>query len=248
MKSILFIIVFLLFAGVASAADETFTFGPFGKVNIIRKSDHPSQVVLFVSGDGGWNLGVVDMANELAQADTLVAGIDITHYLNKLEKEPGKCLYPASDFEALSQFIQKKYKFPKYIQPILVGYSSGATLVMQSFPSLLQTHLKVQSAWVSALISLSISLFAKGAGLECSPIPKGKGYDVLPAKHLETPWIALQGTIDQVCNPEETEDFVKAVKGVEIVILPKVGHGYSVPRNWLPSSRRPLKNCPKLSR
>ena len=246
MKSILFVIVIILFAGTASAADETLSFGPFGKVNIIRKSPHPTQVVLFVSGDGGWNLGVVDMANELAQVDALVAGIDITHYLKKLENEPGKCLYPASDFEALSQFIQKKFEFPRYIQPILVGYSSGATLV---YAVVAQSPPNTFKGAISLGFCPDLPVhkpFCKGSGLECSPIPRGKGYDVLPVKHLETPWIAFQGTIDQVCDPGETEDFVKAVKGAEIVILPKVGHGYSVPKNWLPQFKKAYKKLSEI--
>jgi len=86
-------------------------------------------MVLFVSGDGGWNQGVVDMARTLASLDAVVAGIDITHYLRELRNSPEACFYPASDFELLSKLIQKRFDFPNYVPPILVGYSSGATLV-----------------------------------------------------------------------------------------------------------------------
>jgi type IV secretory pathway VirJ component len=44
----------------------------------------------------------------------------------------------------------------------------------------------------------------------------------------------LQGTIDQVCDPSATEAFVKQVKGGRVVLLPKVGHGFAVQRNWMP--------------
>jgi hypothetical protein len=74
----------------------------------------------------------------------------------------------------------------------------------------------------------------KGNGLDWKMGPKGKGYIFLPATNLQDLWIALQGTIDQVCDPASTEDYVKKVKGGEIIILPKVGHGFSVPRNWMP--------------
>jgi len=84
---------------------------------------------LFVSGDGGWNLGVVDMARALAETGALVAGIDITHYLNALCGIKGKCVYSAAHFESLSQFLQQKYKLKHYHLPVLVGYSSGTTLV-----------------------------------------------------------------------------------------------------------------------
>jgi type IV secretory pathway VirJ component len=78
----------------------------------------------------------------------------------------------------------------------------------------------------------------RGEGLEWQRGPKGKGYVFLPAKTLEVPWVALQGTVDQVCDPNGTEEYVKKVRNGEIVILPKVGHGFSVPRNWMPQFRQ----------
>jgi type IV secretory pathway VirJ component len=40
-----------------------------------------------------------------------------------------------------------------------------------------------------------------------------------------------------VCSPPATDAFVKQVRSGELVLLPKVGHGYSVPRNWMPQFR-----------
>jgi type IV secretory pathway VirJ component len=73
-----------------------------------------------------------------------------------------------------------------------------------------------------------------GYGLQWEPAPKGKGYRFLPARHVQSTWIALQGTIDQVCDHKSTEAFVRKVEGAGLVILPKVGHGFSVQRNWMP--------------
>lgn len=56
----------------AYAAETTLDFGRFGKVALYQSVSQPSQVVLFVSGDGGWNLGVVDMARELSNLHNLV--------------------------------------------------------------------------------------------------------------------------------------------------------------------------------
>ncbi len=109
--------------------ETTAQFGRFGKIALYHPSAHPAHVVLFVSGDGGWNLGVVDMARELAALDALVVGVDITYYLKQLESSPERCAYPAADFELLSKYVQKKIGFPQYITPVLIGYSSGATLV-----------------------------------------------------------------------------------------------------------------------
>jgi len=60
--------------------------GRFGKIALYHPAGHPAHVVLFVSGDGGWNLGVVDMAREIAALGALVVGIDITYYLKQLER------------------------------------------------------------------------------------------------------------------------------------------------------------------
>ncbi len=127
-------IISLLLGLVNSASAEdiqesTDSFGPFGHLHIYKAVEQPKHVVLFISGDGGWNLGVIDMARSLAGPDSMVVGIDITHYIKQLNASSEKCDYPAAHFEALSQYLQKKYKFTQYTLPVLVGYSSGATLV-----------------------------------------------------------------------------------------------------------------------
>jgi type IV secretory pathway VirJ component len=97
--------------------EATIQFGRFGKIALYQLSAHPAHVVLFVSGDGGWNLGVVDMARELAALNALVVGVDITYYLKQLERSSEPCVYPAADFELLSKYVQKKLGFPQYITP-----------------------------------------------------------------------------------------------------------------------------------
>ncbi len=217
-----------------AAAEATLEFGRFGTVTLYREEAQPAQVALFVSGDGGWNKGVVDMARELAATGALVVGIDIVHYEKQLASSTEPCLYPAADFEALSQYVQKKLGFPAYRLPVLVGYSSGATLVYavlaQGPPNTFQ-----------GAISLGFCPdfprtrpFCKGSGLAWKPGAKGKGVDFLPAATLPAPWIALQGAIDQVCDPPATASFVRSVPRGEIVMLPRVGHGFAVPRNWMP--------------
>ena len=64
---------------------EVFNYGRFGAVSVYRGRGEPRNVALFLSGDGGWNLGVVSMARRLADKNSVVAGIDIRHYLAQLE-------------------------------------------------------------------------------------------------------------------------------------------------------------------
>jgi type IV secretory pathway VirJ component len=163
-----------------------------------------------------------------------VVGVDITYYFKQLESSSESCVYPAGDFELLSKYVQKKLGFPQYITPVLIGYSSGATLV---YAAIVQAPSTTFRGAVSLGFCPDIALskpFCRGSGLEWTKGPRGKGSSFLPASHLAVPWVALQGTIDQVCDAEKTKAYVKQVNMGEIVMLPKVGHGFSVPRNWMP--------------
>jgi type IV secretory pathway VirJ component len=178
---------------IAMAGETTLTFGRFGTITLYQEKPHPANVILFVSGDGGWNQGVVDMARELAGMDALVAGIDIVHYLKALSGSSEPCSYPAADFENLSHYLQKRLEFPQYVLPVLIGYSSGATLIYatlaQSPPG---TFLGAMSLGFCPDLPLD-KPFCKGSGLTMEPGPRGKGINFLPSSHLNDPWIALQG-------------------------------------------------------
>ncbi|MCX6639517.1 MAG: prolyl oligopeptidase family serine peptidase [bacterium] len=227
------IIAMMLLTGSANCAEDSLSFSRFGKVNLYYAKPQPSNVVLFVSGDGGWNKGVVDMARELVTLDALVVGIDIIHYLGELEKSEETHSYPASDFELLSKFVQQKLGYTNYTTPVLVGYSSGATLV---YATLVQAPAHTFKGAISLGFGPDLPLtkpFAKGDGLECRLGPKGKSYIFQLSQTLQVPWIALQGTEDQVVSPSETEKFVQQTKNASIMILPKVGHGFSAPKNWI---------------
>ncbi|MEZ5543487.1 MAG: AcvB/VirJ family lysyl-phosphatidylglycerol hydrolase [Pseudomonadota bacterium] len=218
----------------AAPAEETFSFAHFGDVHVYRNSAQPKHVVLFVSGDGGWNLGVIDMARSLAGLDALVAGIDITAYLKNIQAVKAACCYPAADFEGLSQYLQKRYNYPDYVQPVLVGYSSGATLV---YATLAQVPPNTFRGGISLGFCPDLPLtrpLCRGNGLKFTPAADGKGYDFLPDPSLTTPWVALQGDIDQVCDAKATATFVSQTGNARLVNLPGVGHGYSVQKNWLP--------------
>jgi type IV secretory pathway VirJ component len=217
---------------------EVFNYGRFGTVSVYHGRGEPRNVALFLSGDGGWNLGVVSMARRLADKNSVVAGIDIRHYLAQLEAAGQKCVSPATDFENLSHYLQSKLGLKKYLQPTLVGYSSGATLV---YATLAESPEGLFKGALSIGFCPDLDLkkpVCKGEGLEASPRldSKGllKGVDFLPAQKLSGKWISLQGETDQVCPAPLTQKFIEAVPGGEIVMLPKVGHGYSVEKNWVP--------------
>ncbi len=116
----------------------------------------------------------------------------------------------------------------------MIGYSSGATLV---YATLVQAPPGTFRGAISLGFCPDLEVskpMCKGHGLEWTAGPKGKGVVFLPTATLEQPWVAFQGVIDQVCDPAGTQAFVGKVAGAEVVMLPKVGHGYSVQKNWMP--------------
>ena len=218
----------------ARADADTLTFPRFGTLHLYRPAGEPKHVVLFASGDGGWDRGVVDMARALAALDTLVVGVDTAHYLAGAPSK-SECVYAAADFEAQSQFVQQELRLPSYSPPVLVGYSSGATLVYALLA-------EAPRGTFAGAISLGFCpdlppgpTLCRGEALASEPpaSPK-KGQRLLPVPSLETPWIALQGQQDQVCAWRDTQAFVGRVGRAEIVLLRAVGHGFSAPKNWMP--------------
>jgi type IV secretory pathway VirJ component len=230
----------------AARGEESFSRDPFGTVTLYRPAAPPSgsaaarppHLVLFVSGDGGWKLGVVDMARELAGRGAAVAGIDITHYIRTVTgaaaAAPGACFNPGQDFADLGREVAGRLGTDPRQPPILVGYSSGATLV---YAALVQAAPGAYAGAISLgfcpdlIVNMPI---CKGNGLAWKHDPHQKGVDFLPSRLLAVPWVALQGDIDKICTPADTRAYVHQVPHGELVWLPKVGHGFSVPRRWLP--------------
>ncbi|MFN7967367.1 MAG: AcvB/VirJ family lysyl-phosphatidylglycerol hydrolase [Acidobacteriota bacterium] len=238
---------FVASAGTQMSNNESLTFGAFGKVALYRPASAIEDVVLFVSGDGGWNQGVVDMAKQLVLMNALVLGIDMPRFETALKAEKGACAYPAAEFEALSQYVQKKLDLPDYKTPILAGYSSGATLV---YALLAQAPGGTFAGGLSLGFCPDLEVtkpLCKGSGLTFVPLPKKNGFvfDANPA--LPAPFHVLQGDIDQVCQPEATRTYLSKIPAAKLYWLPKVGHGYSVPKNWLPQFRDAYRDLRTVS-
>ncbi|HXQ64467.1 MAG TPA: AcvB/VirJ family lysyl-phosphatidylglycerol hydrolase [Steroidobacteraceae bacterium] len=224
--------------------EQKLRYGPFGEVTVYRPHANPRSVALFVSGDGGWNLGVVDMARHLTDMDALVVGIDIRSYLKAVNTPASACRNFAVDFEGLAHEVERRAKLPDYLPPVLVGYSSGATLV---YATVVQSPKGTFGGAMSLGFCPDLAVtqpICKGSGLGFevdygkSPAPReARGVLFAAAGRNATPWAAFQGDMDQVCDPPGTRKFVASVGNAELVWLPRVGHGFSVERNWLPQFR-----------
>ena len=217
----------------AGAPAEMLTDPTFGKIAIYAPDAEPKSVVLFISGDGGWNQGVVSMAERLRDEGALVVGIDIRSFLRGLAWSE-YCSYPAGDLEELSRNVQLHRKLPTYQRPILVGYSSGATLAYAAIASAPQETFAGAISLGFCPDILTRPPLCEMRGLKLRKRRDALGYDVQTFAGLKVPWMVLQGDIDQVCNPEGTRTFVATTGSARLFWLPKVGHGFGVPRNWEP--------------
>ena len=237
MKNLIMIFAILIYASeVTHAANaDTVKFESFGKVYIYKPKTVPDAIVMFVSGDGGWNSGPINMGMHLVNEGAMLVGINISMYLSNKMKQHEKCYYPAGDFEALSLYLQKKYKFRNYLKPILMGYSSGATLVYgilaqapaNTFKGAIAMGFCPDIATVHPLCTTNqLKQHALKSG---SPI-----WYLEPSEKLTAPFIAINGTDDKVCTYKTTEEFMSKINNGEFIAIPKGGHGMSVQKNYLP--------------
>jgi len=238
MKSLIALLLLSLPLGLpAEIAERTISYGaPFGEIAIYTPESPPHSLVLFLSGDGGWNLGVISMARHLADEGAIVAGLDVRHYLADIASHPGTCRYMAADFEDLSHRLQRQLKVDTYLVPLLYGYSSGATVV---YATLVQSP----PGTFGGAVSMGFCPDQKFGGVPlCPGIGAGLHYEpgekdavvFAPSPNLNDRWVAFQGEIDQVCGAAAVRDFVAKTNHAQLVALPHVGHGYGVERNWLP--------------
>jgi len=224
-----------------SAHPSHLSAGRFGTVSVYIPDGKPRSVAIFLSGDGGWELGVINMAHALMGLGAVVIGVDIRQYFASLGKSaahPGApCQMLAADIESLSHQVQKEIGMRDYLVPVLVGYSSGATVVyatlVQSPPG---TFAGALSLGFCADQDFSGAQLCPGAGLRYAPNAQ---HELVfePSHTLRQPWIAFQGQKDEVCNAQAADAFAAQVANGSIVRLPLVGHGFAVEKNWMPQFR-----------
>ncbi|MBS0379794.1 MAG: virulence factor family protein [Proteobacteria bacterium] len=212
--------------------------GRFGTVSVYIPQGKPRSVAIFLSGDGGWELGVINMAHALMATGAVVIGVDIRQYLGSLGKAAARadapCQMIAADFESLSHQVQKQIGMQDYLVPVLVGYSSGATVVYAALvQSPVGTFAGALSMGFCADQDFSGANLCPGAGLKYSTNAQ---HELVfePSRTLRQPWIAFQGQKDQVCSAPAADAFAAQVQNGSIVRLPLVGHGFSVEKNWMP--------------
>lgn len=217
------------------AMDGTMRLAQIGPVSTYLPAGPVRGVALFMSGDGGWNLGVVDMAKALTRQGIAVAGFSTPAFQKALEKGPDRCINPNYALAALAQDFEHRAGLDHYVKPILVGYSSGATL---AYGALAQAPAGSYRGAVSLGFGPDIGggkPWCAAPGLSVSRIARPEaGWLFAPVRHLSAPWLVLQGLDDQVVQPAVTRAFTAKIPEAQLIELAKVGHGFSVEARWMP--------------
>ena len=212
-----------------------------GAVTVYAPQGEPRGLALFASGDGGWELGVWDMAQTAASLGYWVAGFSTPALLKSLDAGTGECSDAAAALTRIGNEVKSTMDLPQHYRPLLIGYSSGATI---AYAALAQAGDERFSGAMTLGFCPDLIYhkpFCTDTGLTADrqhKPPYGFVFNTVP--RVPAPWIVLQGDIDKVCNPPATVSFVEKVKNGKVISLPHVGHGYGVPRNWVPQYRAGL--------
>jgi type IV secretory pathway VirJ component len=185
------------------------------------------------------------MAVPIAGLGKIVVGFSTPEYLKRMDATKLKCTYPPQELEALSQFVQRELGIKRYRAPLLVGYSSGATLV---YVALAQAPINAFKGGIDLGfcpdIVMKKPLCRQGALLE--PLKAHKNMDpnagantnvfaLYPIKHFAAPLQVLQGAIDEACAVKDIERFVTSADNATLTTVAKVGHGFAVEDHWFPN-------------
>ncbi|HEY2634874.1 MAG TPA: AcvB/VirJ family lysyl-phosphatidylglycerol hydrolase [Steroidobacteraceae bacterium] len=207
--------------------------GRFKDFLVYKPVGPPASFALLLSGEQGWNSTADTMARQLVSQGAMVAGIDWVKFKANLEADGDQCVFPDGDLENLSHFVQAYFHTPTYLSPILVGVSSGASM---AYAMLAQAPRNTFAAALTLGFCPTFDLekpLCKGSGLESVRSTRGRGVELLPIKNLGNPWVNLQAADDRTCPAPATREFISQVRGGAMVMLPKVGHDFASPSDWL---------------
>ena len=209
---------------------ESISHGKFTNVKVYKPKGDPGGVVLLLSGSNGWDKRAAQMARALTEQGALVAGIDTRQLIGKLDADAGTCVFPDGDLENLSRFLQAYEKLPGYTPPVLAAEGEGAAL---AYTVVAGTSADIFSGLLTFDFCPELALrkpLCKGADTNFKTRPKSSGIDLLPAKKLRLPWIALQHRTDSElpgsavefpsCHTRVAQAFVSSIPGTQLQLLP----------------------------
>jgi type IV secretory pathway VirJ component len=226
-------------ASAAPPGDETMQYGRFGTLRLTRQTPHPANIVLFFSGDAGWDATATQMAHVFAERDFLTVGIDTRHYLQRLAEQHDECAYTAGSLENLSKVVQKRLGLPSYLHPVVAGYGGGGAL---AYGALAQAPAKTFRGGLGIAFCGDLPgdrPLCPGHGLALRPGPKNR-FQLLPAQGVEQPFLALQAAAGRHCPAAAAADLAGATPGGEVVTIAGADRVFAQPKLWQPGLRKAI--------
>jgi type IV secretory pathway VirJ component len=227
-------------ASCARQSTEVLAHGRFKAVTVYHPDGIVQEVVLLLSGDGGWQPDTDRMAKVLQAHGALVLGIDEPALLASFTQAKSACFFADGDLENLSHYVQAYYRLPTYITPVLGGYSAGATLAYA-------TAAQAPPGIFAGVLTLGFTPdyetptpFCKGAGQHFVSRADGKGLKLLPDPKLALRWVDVHGVQDSVCPAADAAAFIAKIHNAQISLIPGVEHDFAEPRNWSAQLRAAL--------
>lgn len=203
---------------------EHFLYAPFGNVSISRQAGNPNSIAFFIT-DGGPGRKAAFITRSIVNQGGMAVTINLRQYKNGLKKRvKAKHYYPAGDLEDLSFTIQKKYKFPQYLKPILVGYASGSGFV---YGTLAQAPAGTFKGAVVFDFSPEINIdkpLNSGSGLKYHAIKDNVTYYLDPVDRLSAPFFDFHDEKNKRFSYSNAEQFFKNVKLGKLIDCPDKAH------------------------
>ncbi len=211
-------VLFLISQTVVKAVDssDSLKVPSFGKIYVFNHTKAPEIVIILISGETDWKSKAQTFSEK-----SLIIGVDIKQYYKTLKDRTDDCYNVAADFVELATEIEKKYDFPDYKPPVLMGYSGGATIV---FGILAQARPGTFIGGISIGFNPKLDLpkmLCQNNGLSESVDIPGKRFLFQPGEKLGNPWIVIQNQGDKINNYDVASGFVSKTKNAELVTIPK---------------------------
>lgn len=224
-------------------ADRYVNVAGFGEVAVYKPKVSGKGLALFASGDGGWNLGVLDMAHAAADLGYWVAGFSTPQFLKGLDGGDGDCSDADGLLARLGTVLVRELDLPARTRPVVIGYSSGATIVYAVLAADAGRRLGGGLSLGFCPDLLIKKPFCAGTGGLTQQKQQLAPFGYVFDKHesVDARWRILQGEADQICDPRFAPEFADGQADSKAVMLPKVGHGFGVPKNWMAQYRESLE-------
>jgi type IV secretory pathway VirJ component len=200
----------------AEAPPRILHYDPVGDLTVVHPVGTPIGVAILVSGDAGFDSAMRTIAEALAAAGAVVLGVDLPRYRTRIAEAPGDEVYPAADFEVMSQFSQRALGMPAYALPVLVGWEAGGALV---YAVLAEANPDTYRGAVSVDFCPLLDIPkppGRLRGLLASPAGDDS-YRLAPSPRLQGRWIVVQPETSRPC-PHDVRAFVDAVEHAKLIV------------------------------